>query len=372
MQLSAGLVKDADGRPLYYLPMIEDITERKRAEDLLRESEEKYRILAEAILDPIFVISHDDTILYVNTRAAQLLNSTPEQILKKPRKSQFPPDIADEQGRALQTVFNTGKPLGKAARVLYGDREFWQDNSLVPLKDENGNVSAILGISHDITGRKRAEEEIRTLNRDLEKRIGERTSEFAQVNEELISSKEELRQQLASLTERGRQLAESEERFRLSAKSVSDVIWDWNIPDRRLDWYGRIDEILGYAPGEFPRTIDAWEQIIHPDDRDRVTSVLDMHVKTLTPYSAEYRVIRKDGEIRYWTDKGTAMPDDQGRAYRMVGSCRDITERKKAEEERARLAAIVKYSDDAIFGKTLDGTTVTAKYLPAPASGMPP
>ncbi|MDP2797334.1 MAG: PAS domain S-box protein, partial [Methanoregula sp.] len=156
------------------------------------------------------------------------------------------------------------------------------------------------------------DEAIRILNRDLEKRVEERTRELQQVNEELISSKEELRRQLDLLAERGRQLAESEERFRLIAQSVSDVIWDWNIPDRRVDWYGRIDEILGYAPGEFPRTLDAWQQIIHPDDRDRVTSVLDMHVKTQTPYSAEYRVIRKDGEIRYWTDKGTAMLDENG------------------------------------------------------------
>ena len=176
------------------------------------------------------------------------------------------------------------------------------------------------------------DEAIRGLNRDLEKRVEERTSELLEANKDLKNAKEELHKQLADLAERDKLLAWSEERFRISAQCVSDVIWDWNISDGRVEWYGQIDAILGYTPGEFPRTKDAWEKIIHPDDRDRVMSMRDRHVKTQTPYAAEYRVLRKDGEIHCWTDKGTAMLDEKGRTYRMVGSCSDNTERKLAEE----------------------------------------
>lgn len=198
------------------------------------------------------------------------------------------------------------------------------------------------------------DEAIRALNQDLEKRVEERTSELQQANEELSKAQEELREQFEELAKRDKLLSVSEERFRISAKSVSDVIWDWSIPDGRLEWYGRIDEILGYAPGEFPRTLDAWEKIIHPDDRDRVMAILDRHLKTQTPYAAEYRVVRKDGEIRYWTDQGTAMQDDQGRAYRMVGSCSDITERKRAEE--ALIASEVRYR--RLFEAAQDGILI--------------
>ncbi len=196
---------------------------------------------------------------------------------------------------------------------------------------------------------------IRTLNRDLEKRVEDRTNELRQANEELRNYQGKLREQIDGRAEQDRQLAESEERFRISAQSVSDVIWDWDIRQGTLNWYGRIDEILGYAPGEFPRTLEAWEKIIHPLDRDRVMSMRERHVKIQSIYATEYRVIRKDGEIRHWTDRGTAMRDDRGMAYRMVGSFSDITWRKRAEEERARLAGIVEYSEDAIIGKTLDG-----------------
>ena len=176
------------------------------------------------------------------------------------------------------------------------------------------------------------DEAIQELNRNLEKRVEERTCELQKANRELETTEKKLHEQFDKLVERDKLLAESEERFRISAQSVSDVIWDWDIPSGRLDWFGRIDEILGYAPDEFPRTADAWEKIIHPDDRDRVVSILHGHVKMQTPYTAEYRVIRKDGEILYWTDKGISMLDENKSAYRMVGSCSDITPRKLAEE----------------------------------------
>jgi PAS domain S-box-containing protein len=195
---------------------------------------------------------------------------------------------------------------------------------------------------------------MRAFSEGLEKRVGERTSELQKANTELKNAKEELHNQFDELAERTRLLGESEERFRISAQSVSDVIWDWNVSDGRVDWYGRIDAILGYASGEFPRTLEAWEKIIHPDDRDRVMSILDRHVKTQTDYAAEYRVVRKDGEIRYWTDKGTAMRDEKGRAYRVVGSCSDITERKLAED--AKIASEMRYR--RLFEAAQDGILI--------------
>jgi PAS domain S-box-containing protein len=140
-------------------------------------------------------------------------------------------------------------------------------------------------------------------------------------------------------------LQESEERFRIAATSVSDLVSDWDILQGKLDWFGNIDEMLGYVSGEFPRTIEAWEKAIHPDDHDRVMAALEQHLNTGTPYIEEYRMIRKDGSLRYWIDRGAAMRDEKGNAYRMIGSCSDTTERKQAEEARqeseARYRALV-------------------------------
>ncbi|MFA4848840.1 MAG: PAS domain S-box protein [Methanoregula sp.] len=164
----------------------------------------------------------------------------------------------------------------------------------------------------------------------------------------------ELKRDLTERKQIEKTLKMSNERFRISALSISDVIWDWNILDGRLDWYGKTDAIHGYAPGEFPQTIDAWEKNIHPDDRDRVMAILDRHVRTQTPYAVEYRVVRKDGEIRTWTSRGTAMLNENGSAYRMVGSCSDITERKLAEE--AHIASEIRYR--RLFEAAQDGILI--------------
>ena len=124
----------------------------------------------------------------------------------------------------------------------------------------------------------------------------------------------------------------SEERFRLAAESASDLIWEWDIVTGKLQWFGAIDALLGYAPGEFPRTIEAWEAVIHSDDHDRVMATLDRHLKNRAPYDEQYRVRRKDGPVGYWTDRGVALWDEQGKPYKMIGACTDITERKRVEE----------------------------------------
>jgi PAS domain S-box-containing protein len=147
--------------------------------------------------------------------------------------------------------------------------------------------------------------------------------------EEIIS----LRRRIVELERAEKKLKESEERFRIGATSASDLIWDWSILQGKLEWFGAIDEMLGYAPGEFLRTIAAWENMIHPDDRARVMSTLEKHLNTQTPYIEEYRVIAKDGTLRYWKDRGGALRDEKGNAYRMVGACTDITEQKKMQED---------------------------------------
>ncbi|MDI6756003.1 MAG: GAF domain-containing protein, partial [Thermodesulfobacteriota bacterium] len=131
-------------------------------------------------------------------------------------------------------------------------------------------------------------------------------------------------------------LRESEWRFRVAAESASDLIWEWDIGKGEVIWFGNIDETLGYQSGEFPRTKEAWVNIIHPEDRERVMKAFDRHLKNRERYFQEYRVLRKDGTVAYWIGSGTAVHDQEGKPYRMVGSVTDITGRKKMEEELLR------------------------------------
>jgi len=145
-----------------------DVTGRVRAEQALRESEARYRTLAEAAPDTVYIIDHDDRVQYVNTYAAQQLGTTPEQIVGRPRADLFPPEIAEEQARSLRRVFESGQPFFTEAPIRFGEQEVWQSVWLVPLRDEPGTVTAVMGVSRDITERVRAEAELLKLRKAVD------------------------------------------------------------------------------------------------------------------------------------------------------------------------------------------------------------
>ncbi|MEK7530109.1 MAG: GAF domain-containing protein, partial [Patescibacteria group bacterium] len=135
------------------------MTERKQAQDLARESETRYRTLAEAARDSIFIINRDGVIEYVNRFAAEQFRATPEQITGKYMKQIFPPDVGERQMKNLQKVFATGQPYSFETKTVFPHGEVWLNTSLVPLNDETGDVRAVMGVSRDVTARKQAEEE---------------------------------------------------------------------------------------------------------------------------------------------------------------------------------------------------------------------
>ncbi len=131
-------------------------------------------------------------------------------------------------------------------------------------------------------------------------------------------------------------LRESEERFRVAAETANDLVYDWDLQDTLL-WSGRVDEMLGYDAGEFPRTLTGWADSLHPEDHDRVIAAVQAHLERGEPYAAEYRIRRKNGEYQWWSARGAAMMTPEGTPKRWIGTVTDITGHKHAEEEKLKL-----------------------------------
>ncbi|HXE57808.1 MAG TPA: PAS domain-containing protein, partial [Gemmatimonadales bacterium] len=127
------------------------------------------------------------------------------------------------------------------------------------------------------------------------------------------------------------ELRESEERFRVAAQNVSDIVYDWDIVGGRLEWLGDIDGRLGYPPGGFPRTLQGWVEALHPEDRSRVMAELHAHLEQGAPFRTHYRTVGRDGRVLYWREHGTALRDAEGRPYRMIGAMSDVTAQREAE-----------------------------------------
>jgi PAS domain S-box-containing protein len=165
--LNIHVVRNGQGNIIFFEGSCQDITERKRAENALCESEERYRTLAETSNDLIFVIGKDDRVEYVNSSASAMLNKPSEQILGNPRSALFPPEVARHQKKALETVFENGVPARSDGGITFNDQTHWFDHVLMPLKGPDGQVRAVLGISRDITERKQAEEALHQANKKL-------------------------------------------------------------------------------------------------------------------------------------------------------------------------------------------------------------
>jgi PAS domain S-box-containing protein len=141
--------------------LLEDITGRKRIEQRMRESEDRYRMLAEASSDLVFVIDQDDRVEYINRPGSAIFGKTPGEITGCARAPFFPPDMAERQKKVLECVFATGIPSHNEGPIPVDGGMRWFDHVLVPLMNPDGSIRSILGVSRDITERKRSEETVK-------------------------------------------------------------------------------------------------------------------------------------------------------------------------------------------------------------------
>ena len=131
-----------------------------------------------------------------------------------------------------------------------------------------------------------------------------------------------------------RELAESEERFALAVRGTNDGIWDWDIRTGKVFFSPPWKSMIGYEDDEIENVFATFEQLLHPEDHDRVMTMLNDYLAGRIPrYSVEFRFHHKDGSWRWILARGRALRDEHGAPYRMAGSHTDVTERKHDEEE---------------------------------------
>jgi PAS domain S-box-containing protein len=145
----------------------------------------------------------------------------------------------------------------------------------------------------------------------------------AGMTQELLDQKEALRA--------------GEERLAMVIKGSNDGIWDWNIITNEVYFSPRWKAMLGYDDDEIENRFAAWQALIHPDDLDRASQMVnDYFAGKIPSYQLEHRLRHKDGSYRWILARGVAARDDQGRPLRMAGSHVDLTDLKQAEHELRR------------------------------------
>ena len=139
-------------------------------------------------------------------------------------------------------------------------------------------------------------------------------------------------------------LQDSERRLRLTLEATDTGTWDWDLNTNAVFWSAECYAIHGVSPGTFEGTAEAFSRYLDKDDRDRVWKTVNAAIANHSKYECEFRIVRPNGEVRWVTNVGRAVYNEQGRPLRMVGTINDYTERKLSEdarlesEQRLRLA----------------------------------
>ncbi len=165
-------------------------------------------------------------------------------------------------------------------------------------------------------------------SKQLEAMVADRTRELAIRNQELgrdIAEKERL---AAALQAREAQLAE--------AQAITHVgSWDWDVKTDRVTWSAELFRIYGITPDEFAGTFAAYLSRVHPDDRERVSQVVQRAMREREPWELTERIVRPDGSVRVLKTVGKVLTDAQGNITGMYGACLDATEATRIEQIRA-------------------------------------
>lgn len=198
----------------------------------------------------------------------------------------FHPDDREPHRRTVAQALSDGQPYTIELRVIRADgtMRYLQARG-EPVFEAEGRLARLVGTIHDITERRRADEQIRSLA----------------------------------------------DRLSLAVKSAAIGIWDWEIAPDILSWDQRMYELYGIAPAHFTRAYDAWAGGLHPDDRAEAEAAITMALRGEREFDTMFRVIHPDGAIRVIKAYGLVQRDANGAPTRMIGVNFDITEQKQAE-----------------------------------------
>jgi PAS domain S-box-containing protein len=182
------VTKIAGDGPLVYTSFVRDITERRRTEEALRKSEERFRLLVEGVEDyAIYMLDTHGRVTTWNAGAERIMGFRAQEIIGRRFHRFYTPDDVERKkaDQALAVATAEGRFQDERWQVRKDGTQYWASFVITALRDEGGKLTGYSTIARDITKRKQAEDEIRRLNTELERRVQERTAELQAAYQEM-------------------------------------------------------------------------------------------------------------------------------------------------------------------------------------------
>lgn len=282
--------------------------ERRRANDVLAQSNASLVATLEHVHQGILMVDERGNVVVCNQRAIDLLGLPSEMMRSSPKFEDVKRWQIDhgEFVRSDPVLVHAIRHEGNNIEASVYERQR-PNGTVLEVRTNRLPQGGVVRTFADITGRKTAE------------------------NERLVAEE---------------RLRESEQRYRLAAHATSDAIYDWEFESDRLAWGESILDVFGYCSAQAPDTGTTWLESVHPQDRATVCSAIEVFKAGHTGdrWQGEYRWLTGHGAYAYVRDRGYLVRDQSGSPVRMVGALQDLTEARRASdalrasEERLRLA----------------------------------
>lgn len=144
------------------------------------------------------------------------------------------------------------------------------------------------------------------------------------------------------------EVAELNTRLNFALEGGAIGVWEWNLETNETIWDNRMEMMFGLKPNSFDRTFEAFKKLLHPDDVSLTLDAISNALSGLKEYNIIYRVLWRNGELRYINAKAIVLKDATGKNEKMIGVCLDITELKKSEEQLQKTTQELKRSNQEL------------------------
>ncbi len=285
------IIRDNQGIITYLHGYILDISERKQTLERLAKSELRYRSVVDNAHEGFWLIDRNLKTLEVNDSLCALLGYPREEMLEKP-----PMDFVDQQNRKIFES-QTGK-------IPFTEHRIYD----IALRHKSGkNVSTHFTAT--------------TLRNGQNEVIGA----FAFVSDQTQQKEVE------------HTLRETKDRLAFALDGAQEGFWDWQVQTGEVYFSPRMEIMMGFQPGAWKPQISTWQNLVHPDDIERVMALMNEHLAANTEhFRAEYRMRHQDGRYLWIMNSGRVVErSSEGNPLRAVGTQLDISERKKMEHALA-------------------------------------
>jgi PAS domain S-box-containing protein len=310
------------GAPPRVLGHAQDITDRVCAEEALKESERRFRTMADTVPVFIWMSGAQGQCEFVNKAWLDFSGRTLEQELGRGWSENLHPEDSARCLENLARAIARGGSFQAEYRMRRADGEYrWILDTGTPRLDSAGQFAGHIGSCLDVTEARQDREALRTAHDELAIRVAERTAELVLTNEAL---------------------RQSEQHYQVLTDLAPVGIFRTDAAGRCLYVNERACEICGIGPGEAGE--GPWNRILEPDDRVRLAAEWRKVVAGSGPGSLEHGIVRRDGSMVWALTHFAAERGPRGEVTGCIGTVADISDRKRAEEENRKLEAQVQHA----------------------------